>query len=101
MRFDTPVYMQRIVQGKYDPKTGDYENGITEETCVYADVNSTGTEIMRLVYGDIRQDSFTIRLQNHYKKPFDYIRIGDKRYHVDFDRKLRTKQTFVVSEVQA
>ena len=100
MRFDTPVYMQRTVHGKYDPKTGDYEDGRTEETCVYADVNSTGTEMMKLVYGDIRQGSLIIRLQNHYEKPFDCIRVGDRRYCVDLDRKLRTKHTFIVSEVQ-
>lgn len=100
MRFDTPVYMQRAVRGKYDPKTGDYEDGRTEETCVYASVNSTGTDTMRLVYGDIRQGSLIIRLQNHYSKPFDTIRVGDRRYCVDFARKLRTKQTFIVSEVQ-
>lgn len=100
MRFDTPVYMQRAVRGKYDPETGDYEDGRMEETCVYADVNSTGTDTMRLVYGDIRQGSLIIRLQSHYDKPFDTIRVGDRRYCVDFARKLRMKQTFIVSEVQ-
>lgn len=100
MRFDTPVYMQRTVRGKYDPETGDYKDGRTEEICVYASVNSTGTDTMRLVYGDIRQGSLIIRLQNHYDKPFDTIRVGDMRYCVDFARKLRTKQTFIVSEVQ-
>lgn len=32
-------------------------------------------------------------------KPFDRIRVGNKTYGVDFSRKLRTKQIYVVSEV--
>lgn len=44
--------------------------------------------------------SKTVRLQMHYKKTFDRIRIGDTLYKVDFERKLRTKHVFVVSEVQ-
>nr|DAJ09308.1 MAG TPA: hypothetical protein [Caudoviricetes sp.]DAQ66546.1 MAG TPA: hypothetical protein [Caudoviricetes sp.]DAZ02743.1 MAG TPA: hypothetical protein [Caudoviricetes sp.]DAZ77738.1 MAG TPA: hypothetical protein [Caudoviricetes sp.] len=55
---------------------------------------------MNLVYGSIKQGSKTVRLQMHYKKPFDRIRIGNALYRVDFERKLRTKHVFVVSEVQ-
>nr|DAF28441.1 MAG TPA: ASCH domain protein [Caudoviricetes sp.]DAJ14583.1 MAG TPA: ASCH domain protein [Siphoviridae sp. ctdzB12] len=55
---------------------------------------------MNLVYGAIKQGSKTVRLQMHYKKPFDLIRIGNVLYRVDFERKLRTKHVFVVSEVQ-
>ena len=43
--------------------------------------------------------SRTIHLQNHYDRPFDRIRVGNKTYGVDFSRKLRTKQVYVVSEV--
>ena len=43
--------------------------------------------------------SLTIHLQNHYDRPFDRIRVGNKAYGVDFSRKLRTKQVYVVSEV--
>lgn len=100
MRFDTPVYMQKVTAGEYDPDTGDYADEKIEETCVYASVNSTGVDTLKLVYGDIRQGSLIVRLQSHYKEPFDTIRIGAKRYKVDFARKLRTKHTFIVSEVQ-
>lgn len=60
----------------------------------------TGRETMRIVYGEIRQGSLTIQLQNHYNAPFDRIRVLDRVYTVDNSRKLRTKQTFIVSEVQ-
>ena len=55
---------------------------------------------MQVIYGMIKQGSLTIQLQNHYDCPFDQIRIGNKIYKVDYSRKLRTKQTFIVSEVQ-
>ena len=89
-----------ITQGDYDPRKGDYASDTMEETKVYANVTSAGTDTLKLVYGDIRQDALVIRLQNHYSNTFNRIRIGDKQYRVDFSRKLRVKQIFVVSEVQ-
>jgi hypothetical protein len=56
--------------------------------------------MLRLIYGELKQGCLTIRLQNAYNKPFDRIRIGDSFYKVDRVRKLRTKQTFIVSGVQ-
>ena len=99
MRCDKVIYFQIVRQGKYDTKTGDYEESIVEETKMYADITNSGDETLKLVYGDLKQGSLTIRLLGEYKEPFDYIRIGDKRYKVDFSRSLRRKQSFVVSEV--
>ena len=55
---------------------------------------------MHLVYGEIREGSMTIQLQNHYDDAFDHILIGGVKYAVDYSRRLRVKQTFIVSEVQ-
>ena len=93
MRCDTEVFFQSIVPG-------DYGDDIVSEEKIYASVTDTGTETMNLVYGSIKQGSKTVRIQTHYKKPFDRIRIGNALYRVDFERKLRTKHVFVVSEVQ-
>lgn len=100
MRYDTPVYFQRITPGEYDPDTGNYADDIVEETLRYASVMNTGEETLRLVYDGPKQGSLTIQIQNHYEEPFDRIRVGEKVYSVDFSRSLRTKHTFVVSEVQ-
>lgn len=100
MRYDTPIYFQEIKQGKYDPDTGDYGEDSIKETLCYASVMDTGKETLRLVYGGIKQGSLMIQIQNHYKEPFDRIRVGEKAYRVDDSRKLRTKHIFVVSEVQ-
>lgn len=100
MRYDTPIFFQKITQGEYDPRRGDYAPDTVEETKVYADVTSAGTDTLKLVYGDIKQDALVIRLQNHYNGTFNRIRVGDKQYRVDFSRKLRVKQVYVVSEVK-
>ena len=100
MRFDTPVYFQRITKGEYDASTGNYGDDIIEETLRYADVTDTGTQTLMLIYGTIKQGCLTVRLQNQYNEPFDRLRIGDMIYKVDSSRKLRTKHVLVVSEVQ-
>lgn len=100
MRYDTPIYFQRLTQGEYDESTGNYEDDQIEETEVMASVMDTQTETMKLVYGDIRQGSLTLTIQNHFDQTFDNIRIGNKVYRVDRIRRLRVKQSFVVSEVQ-
>lgn len=99
MRYDTPIYFQLIRQGIYDPKTGDYADGDPVETKVYADVTDTSTDTKQILYGDIKRNSKVIRLQQHYTKTYNRIRIDEKQYIVDFERKLRTKQILVVSEV--
>ena len=100
MRYDTPIYFQKITPGEYDPKTGNYGDDTVEETLRYASVMNTGEDTLRLVYDGPKQGSLTIQIQNHYEEPFDRIRVGEKVYRVDFSRSLRTKHTFVVSEVQ-
>lgn len=100
MRYDTPVYFQRITHGEYDPKTGNYADNIVEETQRYASIMDTGAVMLKLVYDGPKQGSLTIQIQNHYTEPFDRIRVGEKVYSVDYSRELRTKHVFVVSEVQ-
>lgn len=100
MRYDKTIYFQKITPGAYNPNTGDYGEDTVEETRELASVTDTGTETMNIVYGSVKQGSMTIRLQTHYEKPFDFIRIGQKRYRVDLSRELRTKHIFVVSDVQ-
>lgn len=100
MRFDTPVFFQKVTPGPYDKKTGNYGEDTIAEDLVFASVTDTGTEAIKILYGSIKQGVKTIRLQNHYTKPFDKIRIGDTVYNMDFSRVLRNKQTFIISEVQ-
>lgn len=102
MRYDTPVYFRKLTQGEYDPTTGDYGEDTYVETCVMASLIHTKTETMQMIYGNIAQNSLTIHIQNHYHDAFDFdsIRIGTKIYKIDYTRKFRTKQSFVVHEVK-
>ena len=100
MRFDTPVYFLDIKKGKYDPDTGNYAPDIVEEAKLWASATESKVDTLNLIYGEIKQGCYTVRLQNIYEKPVHRIRIGDKLYKVDFRRRLRTKDIFVVSEVQ-
>lgn len=100
MRFDTPVYFQTIEAGAYDASTGNHGEDTVTEEMRYASVTDTGNDTLNLIYGEIRQGVKTVRLQNHYDKPFDRLRIGNKVYRVDRARTLRTKYTLIVSEVQ-
>lgn len=100
MRYDTPVFFRAVTPGDYDESTGNYRDDSVSETMVMASVMDTQTETMKLVYGDIRQGSLTLTIQNHYDQTFDNIRVGDKVYRVDRTRLLRVKQSFIVSEVQ-
>lgn len=97
MRYDTPIYFQRITEGEYNANTGDCSPDTISEVKVYASVTETGTDTLKLLYGDIKQGSLTIRLQVPYKLPFDYIRIGEKRYKVKLSRR---GKAFFVNEVQ-
>ena len=99
MRYDTPVYFQRIAPGVYDEETGNYGEETVTETMKLASVVGTRTDTMRLIYGEVRQGSLTIHLQMRYDEPFDRVRIGDKVYAVDHTPLLRTKQAFILSEV--
>lgn len=100
MRYDKPVYFQSVMCGAYNPNTGDYEADIVTERKRYASVTDSGDETKLQIYGSLKERSLTVRLQNHYEKSFDYIRIDNAVYRVDRERKLRMGHTFVVSEVQ-
>ncbi len=100
MRYDTKIELIRISPGEFNPDTGNYEGEQETTESLYASVMDTRTEMVKLVYGGLKQGSLTIHLQNHVDEPFDYIDVRGKRYKPDFHRRLRTKQTYVVSEVQ-
>ena len=100
MRYDTPVIFRSVVAGAYDPDTGDYADDSYKDVRLYASVMDTSTRTMELVYGSIKQGSLTVHVQGHVDMPFDQMIIRGRNYRVDYTRRLRTKQSFVISEVQ-
>lgn len=99
MRYAIPVFFQTITQGEYDPKTGDYKEDTVEEEERLASVNDMGTDMQRFFYGGVRRGSLTVRLLTQYEGEADRIRIGDKVYQIDGERRLSTKHVLYVSEV--
>lgn len=99
MRYDTPIYFQRIEKGAYNANTGDYAPDKVTEVKVYANVTDAKNEALTLIYGNIKQGAKVVRLLRPFPfaAPFDRIRIGEKSYIVDFSRR---NKAFYVSEVQ-
>lgn len=97
MRYDKPIFFQKIDHGEYNANTGNYDDDAIVEVKCWASVTDSGVDTLKLVYGELKQGSLTIRLQRPYTQPFDNIRIGDKVYRADMSRH---HKTFVVSEVQ-
>ena len=100
MRYDKQIYFCTRGSSEYDSSTGDYTVADPTKVGVMAAVNSTRAELLTLAYGSLKQGTFEVSLQNAYKAAFDYIEIDGTPYKVDFERTLRHKQTYVVSEVQ-
>lgn len=98
MRFDTPVYFLTETEGTYDASTGDYDDPVTTEQEVYADITNTGTQTLNLMYGNIKESSLTVRTREFFSG--QRMRIGGKIYRVDSRRKLKDLTTYIVSEVQ-
>lgn len=97
MRYDTPVFFQRVLPGEYNAETHCYDADEIAEVKKYADVIDTSTEQLQIVYGAVKQGSVTIHLQRPYTAAFDSIRIGEKRYRVDIAKR---RKCFIASEVQ-
>lgn len=97
MRYDTPIFFQKVTPGAFDVRTDNYEEDFVEETKRFASVTDSGLNALNLLYGEIKQGSKVLRLQTPYKAEFDRIRIDSKVYKADFSR---NDKIFVVSEVQ-
>ena len=96
MRYNKPVYFQRLTPDKYDTETGDYVENEPLEDKKFADVTDAGMNTQQIVYGTLKKGSIVVRLQQPYIKPFDYIRFAEKRYKADF---IRGGRAFICHEV--
>ncbi len=99
MRALHTVYFVKRGEPTFNEVTGNYDDSTLVRTRVDALVTDTGSKRMDLLYGKIKQNAKTVRLLQHYTAAFDYIEINGQEYHVDSDRRYRTKHTFEVSGV--
>lgn len=96
MRYNKPVYFQKLVKGKYNSDTGNYENDYIDETLQFSSIMDTKTENQKMLYGKPKQGSYTISLHNPYLSDYDSIRIKNRSYQVDY---ARNNKIFMVSEM--
>lgn len=99
MRYDKKICFQRVTES-YDPTTGNYAAESVETEEAYANITASKIEALKLIYGEIKQGTITIRLQRKPKNDFDRIEVGGKIYKVDYSRPLRNGVVYVASEVQ-
>lgn len=98
MRMDTKIYFVTESEPTYDPSTGDYISGVPIKEPMWANVSDTGTTRMTLLYGSIKRGAKTVRLNNSYTKPFDYIEIDGKLYSDTLGKRGQNKTVYEVSE---
>ena len=98
MRYDTKALFQ-LVEDTYD-SIGDYTETVKEQHTEYCAVQSTDLQTMHIVYGEIRQGSITISLQNYIGYAFNRIVINGVPYVVDQAYTLRTKKVYIASQWQ-
>ena len=98
MRFDDVVYFCKESEPKMNKNSGDYEVGQTEKQEVFANVTNLGLEQVMTMFGSLDVDAKTVRIQEKYDAPFDYIEIEGVSYRVQTSRLYRGKQTFIVKE---
>lgn len=101
MRYDKRILFLTRKQGSYNEDTGNYDEDTYEEKEVFGAVSNTSDNMMSLVYGQLRQGSVTLHLQNHYQEAFDLIQIDEKKYQVDNRTIYKVKESMVLSEVKS
>lgn len=97
MRYDTKVIFQ-LVEDTY-LANGDYSETVLEQHTEYASIQNTDAQTMHLVYGEIRQGSITLSLQNYVGYPFNRVLVNGKPYTVDQSINLRVKKAYILSEI--
>ena len=102
MRYDTTVIFRHTVPGAYDPETGNYAADSYIDCPRYASVMDTSEETMRLLFGEIREGTYTVQLQTPLDmagEP-DRVIIGGHPYSIERRRRLRQKETYIVTRIQ-
>lgn len=98
MRYDTKALFQ-LVEDDYN-SIGDYDETVKEQHTEYCAIQETDIQTMHIVYGEIRQGSITISLQNYIGYAFNRIVINGVPYVVDQAYTLRTKKVYIASQWQ-
>lgn len=96
MRYDTPVSFIKE-DNVYNYDTGNTDASIINRTDTLANVSDTSAKMCDLLYGKVKNEAYTIIIQNDIGHAFEYIMLDGKKYTVDRSRKQRLTTTFFIS----
>lgn len=102
MRYDCPVYMQRMMgRAVYNTKTGDREGPLIVEDLYYADMTTSGVQTL-LGGGEglefLRKGGKVLRIQGELSDVYRFCRIGAEVYRIKMRRQLKRCTVFVISQ---
>lgn len=100
MRYDKVIEFVTVGNKEFNYDTGNNEQLTPPTSDIrWGNVSSQSMEVMKLLYGGLRERSAIVRLQNNFGDTFDYIVIDEVRYQVDREVKHRRDHVFYVSEL--
>jgi hypothetical protein len=96
VRYDTPVFFVTNGTKTYDPDKGSWSLSNPSESKQWANITNMGAQRQQEVFGDVKSLRRVIRLQRAYMSKYDYIRIGNNKFHIDTEHLPIDKQSLVV-----
>ena len=97
MRYgETIVFVEEKGGGKYDPVSGDYTKPIETHTIKQANISAMTAQRQQVIYGDVKNTRFIVRLQREYTSPFSHIEYKGEKYFLDTDRTPRNSTVLTV-----
>ena len=96
MRYDKPLYFVSNVGEHYDAELGEWVQGQTSRVKKFANITAMSENRQQLIFGDVSNKRFIVRLQRVYRKPYDLLEIDGKSYQVDIEHVASDGLTLVV-----
>lgn len=106
MRYDDKVVFISEVEGSYDSKTGNYNDGgevVSKE--YFAKITDASREYLNLMYGGLRKGVYVVRIKNSVKFKGDFLKViggrfkSESKYQIIDYRRLRGETIFYVEEL--
>lgn len=98
MRYDEEVVFVTEGLEIYNPKTGDYIPGLQTEVTKWANVSDLGEDRKVMLFGNIKEKTKVVRLNEVYKEPFDWIEVEGVKYVVQNPKHFRHESVFYIGE---
>lgn len=99
MRYDKKAtFIRTLGEAKYNPKTGEYESQIEEES-LYVNVTDVGAQTSALVIGNLEEGAKVLRTMHPYNRPFEHVLLGNRKYKLIKRVELKERTSLIVGEI--